>query len=191
MMHIALRRRLGLPLPLAARRCVVDEHGDHALACPRTGLGQVVPQQWLDHTRTVDAWTSSSTGRPVGRGALLRCHARLAAGEGWHAALWCRRTRWGRALHGRAAQTSHLPRTRTGQRATPLRARLRGWGALERRGCASGCRAPAPLRAAAGIAWARRWWSAPAGGRLNGAGEGKGSSGAGARQLADPGGRPR
>ena len=52
---------------------VVDEHGDHALACPRTGLlarlagvverawvhvareavgpeGQVVPQQWLAHT---------------------------------------------------------------------------------------------------------------------------------------------
>ena len=77
-MQIALRRRLRLPLP---GRCgpnpgcggVVDPYGDHALACPRTGLlarrakvverawvrvareavgaeGQVVPQQWLAHT---------------------------------------------------------------------------------------------------------------------------------------------
>ena len=76
---------------------LVDEHGDHALACP-TGLlarrakvverawvriareavgpyGQVVPQQWLARRAwrtskgTVGAWTSSSTG-PRSVGAL-------------------------------------------------------------------------------------------------------------------------
>ena len=77
-MQLALRRRLRLPLPLRLNRCgpspgcggLVDVFGDHALACPRTGLlarrakiverawvrvareavgadGQVVPQQWL------------------------------------------------------------------------------------------------------------------------------------------------
>ena len=80
-MQIALRRRLRLPLPLCSSRCgpnpgcggAMDPYGDHALACPRTGLlarrakvverawvrvareavgpeGQVVPQQWLAHT---------------------------------------------------------------------------------------------------------------------------------------------
>ena len=47
-MHLALRRRLRLPLPLTRARCggegapgcraLVDNLGDHALACPRTGL---------------------------------------------------------------------------------------------------------------------------------------------------------
>ena len=80
-MQLALRRRLRLPLPLGPNRCgpspgcgqQVDEYGDHALACPRTGLlarrakiverawvrvareavgsdGQVIPQQWLVRT---------------------------------------------------------------------------------------------------------------------------------------------
>ena len=80
-MQLALRRRLRLPLPPCPIRCGpgpgcgqrVDPLGDHALACPRTGLlarraktverawvrvareavgpdGQVVPQQWLAHT---------------------------------------------------------------------------------------------------------------------------------------------
>ena len=80
-MLVALRRRLRLALPLCPSRCgpnpgcggTVDAFGDHALACPRTGLlarrakvverawvrvareavgpeGQVVPQQWLAHT---------------------------------------------------------------------------------------------------------------------------------------------
>ena len=80
-MQLALRRRLRMPLPISHGRCgptqscgrQVDRFGDHALACPRTGLlartaktlehawvrvtreavgaeGQVVPQQWLVHT---------------------------------------------------------------------------------------------------------------------------------------------
>ena len=84
-MQVALRRRLRLALPLCASRCgpnpgcgeMVDALGDHALACPRTGLlarrakiverawvrvareavgaeGQVVPQQWLAHTSAPD-----------------------------------------------------------------------------------------------------------------------------------------
>ena len=84
-MQVALRRRMRLPLPIAPNRCrgegpgcggVADAFGDHALACPRTGLlarrakvverawvrvareavgpeGQVVPQQWLAHTTAV------------------------------------------------------------------------------------------------------------------------------------------
>ena len=72
-MQIALRRRLRQPLPLHSNTCgpphgcggAVDRFGDHALACPRTGLlarrakiveraweGQVVPQQWLAHKTT-------------------------------------------------------------------------------------------------------------------------------------------
>ena len=83
LMHLALRRRMRLPLPLTRARCggggapgcraLVDNLGDHALACPRTGLlarrgfvlerawievvreaigpeGRVVPQQWLANT---------------------------------------------------------------------------------------------------------------------------------------------
>ena len=80
-MQLALHRRLRLPLPLRPKRCgpspgcggLVDVFGNHALACPRTGLlarrakiverawvrvaresvgadGQVVPQQWLSNT---------------------------------------------------------------------------------------------------------------------------------------------
>ena len=68
-MQIALRRRLRLPLPLCSSRCgsnprcggAMDPYGDHAVACPRTGLlakrptcqsrrARLVPQQWLAHT---------------------------------------------------------------------------------------------------------------------------------------------
>ena len=80
-MQVALRRRLRLPLPIASGRCgpspgcggPVDLLGDHALACPRTGLlarrakvverawirvareavgaeSHIVPQPWLAHT---------------------------------------------------------------------------------------------------------------------------------------------
>ena len=83
LMHLALRRRMRLPLPLTRARCggdgtpgcraLVDNLGDHAMACPRTGLlarrgfvlerawiqvvreaigpeRRVVPQQWLANT---------------------------------------------------------------------------------------------------------------------------------------------
>ena len=82
-MHVALRRRLRLALPLTHRYCggdgfpgcgaALDVLGDHAAACPRSGLlarraplleqawvrvareglgpeGRVVPQQWLANT---------------------------------------------------------------------------------------------------------------------------------------------
>ena len=83
LMHLALRRRMRLPLPITRARCGGDgtpgcralahNLGDHAMACPRTGLlarrgfvlerawiqvvreaigpeGRVVPQQWLANT---------------------------------------------------------------------------------------------------------------------------------------------
>ena len=58
-MQLALRRRLRLPLPLSPNRCgpspgcgqQVDEYGDHALACPRTGLlarrAKIVERAWV------------------------------------------------------------------------------------------------------------------------------------------------
>ena len=110
-MQVALRRRLRLALPLCASRCgpnpgcgeMVDALGDHALACPRTGLlarrakiverawvrvareavgaeGQVVPQQGLAHTTAPDV---SSDDRKrldlVVYGGALCCDATLVS----------------------------------------------------------------------------------------------------------------
>ena len=61
LMHLAFRRRVRLPLPLTRARCssegapgcraIVDSLGDHALACPRTGLlarrGFVLERAWI------------------------------------------------------------------------------------------------------------------------------------------------
>ena len=48
LVHLALRCRMRMPLPVTQARCggegapscraIVDDRGDHALACPRTGL---------------------------------------------------------------------------------------------------------------------------------------------------------
>ena len=58
-MQLPLRRRLRLPLPLSPNRCgpspgcgqQVDEYGDHALTCPRTGLlarrAKIVERAWV------------------------------------------------------------------------------------------------------------------------------------------------
>ena len=65
LMHVAMRRRLRLPLPLTALQCgaegrhgcgaEVDAYGDHHLACPRTGLlprrGFVVERAWVQVAR--------------------------------------------------------------------------------------------------------------------------------------------
>ena len=65
LMHVAMRRRLRLPLPLTALHCgaegrhgcgaEVDAYGDHHLACPRTGLlprrGFVVEMAWVQVAR--------------------------------------------------------------------------------------------------------------------------------------------
>ena len=98
LMHIALRRRLRLPLPPAAQCCgqgagrhgcgdALDPLGDHALACPRSGLlarradvlehvwirvpreaigseGRVVPQPWLAHTNLATASGQPSAAWP-------------------------------------------------------------------------------------------------------------------------------
>ena len=65
LMHVAMRRRLRLPLPLTALHCgaegrhgcgaEVDAYGDYHLACPRTGLlprrGFVVERAWVQVAR--------------------------------------------------------------------------------------------------------------------------------------------
>ena len=69
-MQLALRRRLRLPLPLCPIRCGpgpgcgqrVDPLGDHAPACPRTGL-------LARRAKTVDELGSGSRARLLGRTA--------------------------------------------------------------------------------------------------------------------------
>ena len=83
LMHVAMRRRLRLPLPLTALHC-----GAEGLACPLTGLlprrgfvverwvqvareavgpeGRVVPQQWLSRTTAPQV-------HPDDRRPRLRC----------------------------------------------------------------------------------------------------------------------
>ena len=138
-MQLALRRRLRLPLPLCPIRCGpgpgcgqrVDPLGDHALACPRTGLlarraktverawvrvareavgpdGQVVPQQWLAHT-TVPGIRPDDRRRldlvvysATPRGGALCCDATLVSHRTAPA-----RGRVG-APHGRTPQARHL-----------------------------------------------------------------------------------
>ena len=65
LMHVAMRRRLRLPLPLTALQCgaecrhgcgaEVDAYGDHHLACPHTGLlpqhDSVVERAWVQVAR--------------------------------------------------------------------------------------------------------------------------------------------
>ena len=65
LMHVAMRRRLQLPLPLTALHCgaegrnrcgaEIDACGDHHLACPRTGLlprrGFVLERAWVQVAR--------------------------------------------------------------------------------------------------------------------------------------------
>ena len=118
LMHIALRRRLRLPLPPAAQRCgqgarrhgcggALDPLGDHALACPRSGLlarrahvlehawirvareavgseGRVVPQPWLAHTNLATAvddrrWLDLLIHGATPRGEALACDVTLVS----------------------------------------------------------------------------------------------------------------
>ena len=118
LMHLALRRRMRLPLPLTRARCggdgapgcgaVVDNLGDHVLACPRTGLlarrgfvlerawihvvreaigpeGRVVPQQWLANTTAPGVaaddrrWLDFVIYGAAARGEALCCDATLVA----------------------------------------------------------------------------------------------------------------
>ena len=213
MMQIALRRRLRLPLPLAAGRCggqhggqstpgcgrLVDEHGDHALACPRTGLlarrakvverawvrvareavgpeGQVVPQQWLAHTtapgvppgdrRRLDLVIYGATPlggalccdatlvSPLARDGTPHCGAADRDGAVLRTAERRKRATYPELAQGGAQQLCVLGCEVGGRWNAEAASVVRRLVRLR------ACRAPAPLRAAAGVAWARRWWSA-------------------------------
>ena len=95
LMHVAMRRRLRLPLPLTALHCgaegrhgcgaEVDAYGDHHLACPRTGLlprrGFVVERAWVQVAREAvgpegrvvpQPWLSRTTAPQVHPGDCRR-----------------------------------------------------------------------------------------------------------------------
>ena len=159
-MQVALRRRLRLPLPIASGRCgpspgcggPVDLLGDHALACPRTGLlarrakvverawirvareavgpeGHIVPQPWLAHTTAPHVEPTDRRrldlliyGATPNRIALC-CNATLV----WPLTRTgqpqpCRRSR---AARCRGAQTGNIPGTCGRRPAAPHRT----WGA--------------------------------------------------------------
>ncbi|OLP88553.1 hypothetical protein AK812_SmicGene30090 [Symbiodinium microadriaticum] len=195
-MQIALRRRLRQPLPLHGATCgpnpgcgaVVHSLGDHALACPRTGLlarraelverawvrvareamgpeCQVVPQQLLAHT------TAPGVGAEDRRRLDLVVYGA---------------TRHGGALCCDATLVSPLTRTGHPQPCAAVvdgaalkvaeRRKRATYPELERGGPQElvneqarrfvqdlvrlkDHRAPPALRAAASGAWARRWWS--------------------------------
>ena len=195
-MQIALRRRLRQPLPLHGATCgpnpgcgaVVHSLGDHALACPRTGLlarraelverawvrvareamgpeCQVVPQQLLAHT------TAPGVGAEDSRRLDLVVYGA---------------TRHGGALCCDATLVSPLTRTGHPQPCAAVvdgaalkvaeRRKRATYPELERGGPQElvneqarrfvqdlvrlkDHRAPPALRAAASGAWARRWWS--------------------------------
>jgi len=115
-MQLARRRRPRLPLPLCPNRCGprpgcgqrVDVYGDHALACPRTGLlarraiiverawvrvareavkgpkgksSLSILQQWLAHTTAPGVPSDNHRQLDLGRDVLRRNPRRLAAVE--------------------------------------------------------------------------------------------------------------
>ena len=160
-MQLALRHRLRMPLPLCHGKCgpapscgaQVDRLGDHALACPRTGLlarrakvvervwaraareavgaeGQVVPQQWLVHTTAPGVRTEDRRRLDVviygatPNGSALCCDATLVS------------PLTTTAMHG-------LPGAPAPRAAEAPCAWQRGWGALQRRRAAAGAR-PGP-----------------------------------------------
>ena len=193
-MQLALRHRLRLPLPLCPNRCGpgprcgqrVDPLGDHALACPRTGLlarraktverawvgvareavgpdGQVVPQQWLAHT-TAPGIRPDDRRRldlvvygAAPRGGALCCDATLPRAP---------KTDW--SAHRTAERRKHAtyPELR---RAGPQRLLVLGSEVGGRwNGEAPSVvrdfvrvrahRAPPAVRSAASAGWSRRWW---------------------------------
>ena len=150
-MHIALRRRLRLPLPPAAQRCgqgagrhgcggALDPLGDHALACPRSGLlarrahvlehawirvareavgseGRVVPQPWLAHTNLATAVDDRRRldlliHGATPRGEALACDVTLVSPltPKWPAHPPSCNSRWGSPACRPSAQTPPLSR---------------------------------------------------------------------------------
>ena len=178
LMHLALWRRMRLPLPLTRARCggdvapgcraIVDNFGDHALACPRTGLlarrgfvlerawiqvvreaigpeGRVVPQQWLANTTApgvaADDRLRHLRSSRARRGPLLRCHPGSANQTRWQPSSWSAGARRGRTCHGSSPQACPLPGARSWRPAPLVCTRCRDRWTLERRFTAS-CATP-------------------------------------------------
>ena len=173
LMHFALRRRMRLPLPLTRARCgragapgcraVVDNPGDHALACPGTGLlarrgfvlerawiqvvrkaigpeGRVVPQQWLANTTAPGVAADDRRrldfviyGAAARRGPLLRCHLGSANQTRWQPSSWSAGARRGRTCHGSSPQACPLPGVRPWRPAPLVCTCCRDRRTLERR----------------------------------------------------------
>eukprot|EP00435_Cladocopium_sp_Y103_P003690 s4199_g1.t1 len=91
-MHLALRRRLRMPLPVTRHRCgagsrvrgcggLLDPYGDHALACPRSGAlarrASILEQAWIRVAREA----VGPEGRVVPQQALAATHASVPAGD--------------------------------------------------------------------------------------------------------------
>ena len=171
-MLVALRRRLRLALPLCPNRCgpnpgcggTVDAFGDHALACPRTGLlarrakvvecawvrvareavgpeGQVVPQQWLAHTTAPGVQPPDRRRLDLvvygatTRGGALCCDATLVSPlKDGSPSALRRPSRWGRPAGCRASQAGSLPRAHARRPANTAGAGVRDRRSLEHRG---------------------------------------------------------
>ena len=175
-MQVALRKRLRLPRPITARRCGspgcgdcggnVDTYGDHAAACPRTGLlapgqggGDGVGAGTVGGAVAVahdGAWGPSRRSAPIGSQRLytvLRWVSLCAAISPGSV-----------ADGGGKTQADSLPRARAGRPAEAGRARGRRGRLLEWRRAAVRQRYMIRLRAStvrqsAAAGWARRWWS--------------------------------
>ena len=113
-MQLALRRRLHLPLPLAASRCggqgkpgcraLVDQFGDHRAACARSGLlarrAPILERAWVRVAREAVAlvwrqmtdagWTSASMARPGGVNSDVTRSSLAQARSAW--SCWPRRS---------------------------------------------------------------------------------------------------
>ena len=111
-MHLALRRRLRLPVPLTRARCggegapgcrtLVDNLGYHALACPRTGLlarrGFVLERAWIQVVReTIGPESRSCATAVAGQHHGTRGRSRRSTTPRFRH-IWCCRTRRGPVL---------------------------------------------------------------------------------------------
>ena len=172
--QLALHRRLRMPLPICHGRCgpthgcgaQADRLGDHALACPRTGLlarrakvverawvrvareavgaeGQVVPQQWLVHTTApgVRAEDRRRLDLVIAQRlrAVLRCDTGIATNAHGTTTARAQGPRSSSCLEAKSEGASTAMRTVWYET-------WFGYGLTE------------ALRAAGASGWTRRWW---------------------------------